>query len=254
MKKILTGFLLLFLIGTYIIADETVSSVQAEKVLSPLDQAQIFYNQRDQAGNIEKAIAEYKNILEVTPDSYDGLWKLARCYKWAGDHAAKKEQLKTFETGKRYAERAIKINPKAKEGYLWYGILLGRHAEEKGILDSLGSVGPVKDAMEKILAIDQSDGDAQHVLGVLYRKAPGWPLSCGDIKRAKEHALKAAGSERAAYPYVQIGLAEVYISIGDKVNARKVLQSVALMNLPEDYVPEGKADKELAVKLLKDIE
>ncbi len=215
-----------------------------------MEKANAFYDQRDQTGAIEKAIAYYKKALAQNPEDYESLWRLSRSYWWQGDHAPKSKKADIFEAGKSAAERAQKAAPDKTEGYYWFGVNLGRASEVRGIMNSLFSVDTLRKSQEKVLEIDPEDGFAHHVLGVLYRKAPGWPLACGDSKKSLHHAQKAVQyAPEDILP--RIGLAEILKVKGRKDEARKLLEEALLLPGPADKQPETKKDKKKAEELLE---
>jgi tetratricopeptide (TPR) repeat protein len=215
-----------------------------------LTQANAWYDQRENPEAVPKAMDLYQQILAQDPKNYEALWRLTRCYWWQGDHAPKDKQMALFDLGQQTGERALAAAPKEVDGHYWYGVCVGRAAEVRGVLNSLFAVDPIRKAMETVLTLDPKNGKAHHVLGVLYRKAPGWPLSCGDINKSLEHARLAidlAGNE--VLPHV--GLAETLLAKGEKAEAKKQLEEALALEGPADLQPETKKDKITAQELLK---
>lgn len=79
------------------------------------------------------------------------------------------------------------------EPLIWEGIVLGSLAQEKGGLGALPLLKQARSRFEQALQInDQAlEGSAYTGLGVLYYKAPGWPLSFGDKAQARALLTKA---------------------------------------------------------------
>ena len=79
------------------------------------------------------------------------------------------------------------------EPLIWEGIVLGSLAEQKGGLGALPLLKQARSRFEQALHInDQAlEGSAYTGLGVLYYKAPGWPLSFGDKAQARALLTKA---------------------------------------------------------------
>ena len=72
---------------------------------------------------------------------------------------------------------------------------------------------------------------ADRNLGVLYRDAPGWPLSIGSRAKARQHLLRAV-SLHPEYPENHLNLIEAYLqwnNHSDGVLAAKALEGI----LPE---------------------
>lgn len=229
-----------------------VSVAFAEDVAPLMKQADALFSSREVVSSAEGALNIYAQILAADPKNYEAAWKASQACKYLGDKYPNDQRLPVLERGEKFAKQAIEIDPDASEGHFWLGVSWGRIGEERGILNSLFLVGPIKDEMEKVLKIDPKHDGAHHVLGVLYRKAPGWPLSSGDINKAEEHALLAVeyGPNRTLN---HLGLAEVYIARDKNKEAKQELLTV--INLPPDpeRIPEGKDDMARAADLLKEV-
>jgi tetratricopeptide (TPR) repeat protein len=115
-------------------------------------------------------------------------WRLARATLNAAelDFLAQRltvdQVLKLYEEGEAYADKAIKLNPENPRGYFWKSANMGLWGQTKGILDSLFKAGPMNDNLRIALKYDPDFRDAFYVLGELYEKAPGWPLSFGNVE------------------------------------------------------------------------
>lgn len=242
-----------FLTICLIIFFALISTASADEINEIVLKADTYYGSREVCGSAETSVKLYEEGLEIDPYYYDTHWKLARVYKWLGDHAEEGEKIPLYEKGEKHAKDAIEVKEDGGEGHFYYGMLMGKIGEERGVLSSLFLVDPIKKEMEKCLEIEPGQGDAHIALSVLYRKAPGWPLSCGDTKKAKKHALKAIeyNPNRIRY-YLELGRA--YVSLGDYENARKVLEPAIDLPLEPQLIPEGKKDKKDAKKLLEEIE
>jgi len=113
-------------------------------------------------------------------------WRVARENIELGDAAEKEKKpkgdvLKIFEEGEGYANKAIEADPNSYEAYYWKSANTGRFGQVKGILNSLGKAGPMKDLLTKAITINPKHSDSYFVLGQLYRELPGGPISFGNI-------------------------------------------------------------------------
>ncbi|MEK7287542.1 MAG: tetratricopeptide repeat protein [Elusimicrobiota bacterium] len=226
-----------------------VTAVQTLSVPILLDEAQIAYNER---ANFEKgwqAVHFWQTALETDPANYEALWKLARAHRWLGDHSQDNEKLDIYSKGKDYAERAVRANPDGVWGHYWLGACLGKYGETKGVFKSLMLVGPIRDEMEKVLKLDSAHAGANYILGALYRKAPGRPLGIGNKKKSLQYAKKAVELDPASVRYA-VGLGEAYLAVGNRQEAKEVLEEVLKMPPNPEYIPESLDDKEIAQKLL----
>lgn len=243
MRKLIVLFCFIFLV---------LPPANGEETADLIKQADFLYSSREVVENCEKSIELYEKVMETDPENYEVCWKIVRAYKWLGDKYPQQERIKALEAGERYAKKAIEINPDGVDGHFWYGVSMGRIGEEKGILNSLFLVGPIKDEMEKILKLDPEHDGAHYVLSALYRKAPGWPLSCGDMDKSLKHALQAF-EYKPDRIINRTGLAEVYMNKGKNKEAREQLLIALELPFEEDRIPEGKDDKAKAEELLKKV-
>jgi len=217
---------------------------------SPLDKADVYYQDRENIESTAKTIKILKTSLIDNPLDNGSLWRLARTYKWLGDQASdKNDKISNYELGKFYAENAIIADEDNIEGHFYLGVLLGKIGETKGALNSLALAEPIRGEMELIIKYAPKHKGAHHVLGELYRRSPGWPLSIGDRKKALKEALLAVkyGPDDT---YTHLGLGKVYLDMNIRGNAINELEPVIEMPPHPDYIPEGRADKVEASALL----
>jgi tetratricopeptide (TPR) repeat protein len=91
------------------------------------------------------------------------------------------------------AQHVVEQFPGQVEPMIWEAIVLSSYAEYQ---NGLGALGKLKKARALLLAAQEKDTAALNatipmVLGVIHYKAPGWPLSFGDKRKAREY-LQAA--------------------------------------------------------------
>ncbi|MEW6517121.1 MAG: tetratricopeptide repeat protein [candidate division FCPU426 bacterium] len=215
-----------------------------------LAQANEWYDQRENPEAVPKAIDLYQQVLAQDPNNYQALWRLSRCCWWQGDHSPRNQQMALYDLGQQTGERARAAAPQEVDGHYWYGACVGRAAEVRGVLNSLFAIDPIRKAMETVLSLDPKHAHALYVLGVLYRKAPGWPLSCGDINKSLEYARQAADLAPNEV-LTQMGLAETLLAKGDKAEAKRILEMALTLEGPADLRPETKTDKKTVQELLK---
>lgn len=109
---------------------------------------------------------------------------------------AKEERRANLEALAEKASAVATLKPDRPDALIWEGIVLSSLAGEKQGLDKLSALGLIKRARERYetaIRIDAGalNGSGLNSLGVLYAKAPGWPLSFGDKTKAEENFLAA---------------------------------------------------------------
>jgi len=226
-------------------------SALAQAMGSLTSQGDELYTQRADLAKAKEALAKYLDALLAKEKEYDVYWRMARVEYWIGDHAAtKNEKVKSFGQGIYHAKKAVALEPGRPEGHYWLGVNYGSYGEAKGILSSLSYVSPIKEEMNKVLAIDPAyeDGGADQLLGRMYYELPG--IAGGSNKKSLEHLLKS----RELGPRVgltRIFLADTYLALGDVEKARAELEFVVAMEPDPRLIPETAQEKKQAEAKLK---
>jgi len=78
------------------------------------------------------------------------------------------------------------------EPLIWKAILLTSYADAISNLESLAKIQEARDLLLRAIEIDEKalDGFGYVMLGILYDRAPGWPLSIGDNDKARMYLEK----------------------------------------------------------------
>lgn len=98
-----------------------------------------------------------------------------------------------FEALESRAASVVSQYPGRAEPLVWEAIVQSSHAKFAGGLTALQLIKKARDHLLDAEKIDAKalDGSIYTSLGSLYAKAPGWPLSFGDRKKAKEYLEQA---------------------------------------------------------------
>lgn len=232
------------------VATPTSASLSAP-CADPLPKAEKHWERRCEIAEAEQAVTDYRTVPADSPHAYESCWRLARGYWWLADHRPSRRQA-YLEAGVQAAEKAIALCPDAIEGHYWLGACAGLLAADRNDLSSLALVDQSKKEMERVAEMDPENGLAQYTLGVLYRKAPGWPFSIGDKQKALDYAREAVRC-RPDVVLTHIGLAEVLLDLNRKQEAREILEHALQMPGPPGQLPETKDQKTYARRLLSEI-
>ena len=142
-------------------------------------------------------------------------WRLARAWLNLGDQAedkgAKGEALLAFfAKGEELAQKGIDADPGNHLVYYWKSATSGRWGQVKGILNALFKAKPMRDLLQKALALRPDHADSYYVLGQLYEQVPAgvsfgdkdWAVSLGrkaaDLRAAQ---VRAGEEEELVYDY-----------------------------------------------------
>ena len=184
--------------------------------------------------NLETARDELFAIVEKDSECDWAYGLLAEINYWLGEYSEDAEdKLAFFEEGVSCGKSGIEINADSLESNFWLAVNSGSYGQEKGIMQSLAMISPIKAAAEKALELDGTYfyGGPWRVLGRLYTKAPGFPFSIGSTKKAIEHLEKAINLGPKFF-LNRLFLAEAYISNCDKTQAREHLEWI--LNTPSN--------------------
>jgi tetratricopeptide (TPR) repeat protein len=123
-------------------------------------------------------------------------WRLARAWLNIGDQAEERGTggealLAYYERAQQLAQKAIDADPANHLGYYWLSATIGRWGQVKGILNALSKAKPIRDLLQQALQLEPEHADSYYVLGQLYERLPGFPLSFGDKDYAVSLGRKA---------------------------------------------------------------
>lgn len=123
----------------------------------------------------------------------DDLTALQHAWARANYVVSEKEREAAFEPVATQAEMAVARSPGRAEPLVWQAIVLSSYAKAQGGLGALDKIKRARDLLLKAEKMDPQvlDGSVYTSLGSLYAKAPGWPLSFGDKKKAKAYLEQA---------------------------------------------------------------
>ena len=204
--------------------------------------------------NMETAHEELVELIEEDENCGWAYGLLAEIYYWMGETADAEDKLFYYEKGVEYGEEGVEAEKDSLEANFWLAVNYGSYGNEKGIMKSLSLVSPIKNLAEKVIELDESYfyGGAWRVLGRLYNKAPGFPISIGDNKKALECLEKALEFGPKFY-LNHLFIAELYISTRKKDEAREHLEWILEAELNENHEREDENYKRDAEKLLKEL-
>jgi tetratricopeptide (TPR) repeat protein len=152
-----------------------------QDILDKVDQLHKAEKYEQTKTSIESSMAE-----AASPEQKAELfWRAARAWLNLGDEAEDsgtegEALLAFFERGEAEAEKAIQADPDNHLGYYWKSANIGRWGQVKGILNSLFKAKPMRDLLQRAVAVQPEHADSYYVLGQLYEQVPGFPVSFGD--------------------------------------------------------------------------
>jgi hypothetical protein len=154
------------------------------------------------------------------PTNVIAAWQFSRtCFDRAFSTESKSMRAAFAEEGIAAARAATRSDPKSAAAWYYLALNVGQLASTK----TLGALSLVADMETHLLQARTLDktfdhGGPDRTLGLLYRDAPGWPLSVGSRKKARKH-LEAAVAIAPDYFENRLNLLESFIEWREKTEA-----------------------------------
>jgi len=222
-----------------------------DKAAAPelIAQADKLYGERANLQRTREGIVLLTRALAADSGSYDAAWRLARLNYFLGAHTSDKtERNKAYDKGVEAARRAVKLEERKPEGHFWLGANLGGQAQQSA-LSGMTSIDEIRSEMQKVIELDEGfqGGSAYMALGQVDLEAP--KFLGGDSKRAVEVLEKNLrfGETNVLY---RLRLAQAYLAVNRKEDARKELNTILNLTPSPDYLPEYNDAVSEARKLL----
>ncbi|MDE3100547.1 MAG: hypothetical protein KGJ88_13845 [Verrucomicrobiota bacterium] len=176
----------------------------------------------------ERARAELQRAgrqFQSHPENSSNAWLFARaCFDLAGFATNKTERAAVAQEGIDACRAFLARDSHSAPAHYYLGLDLGQLARTKR-LGALRLVREMEGQFKTAFALDGSfdfAGPARS-LGLLYRDAPGWPLSIGSRRKARQW-LEIAATLAPDYPGNLLNLVESFLKWSDRGDARKELE------------------------------
>lgn len=191
-------------------------------------------------GQLASAATLVDQALTAGPRDYEVLWRASRLRLLQGDAQPEKSkaQDRFYREALTLAERAIKANPNAPDGYLRRAAANGKVALFAGVLDAADYVIQAREDADKVLAMRGTpaltQASAHYILGRTHLKLSETPrplrmplgLGFGNAAEALTQ-LRRATELRPGFVMFQLDLARALIANDRGPDARAVLQQLA---------------------------
>ncbi len=190
-------------------------------------------------GQLAPAVTLVDQALAAMPRDFEVLWRTSRVRLLQGDAAPEKSkaQDQLYRDALALAERAIKANGSAPDGYVRRAAANGKVALFAGILEAADYVQQTKEDTEKVIAMRNAPplmlATASYILGRTHLKLTETPrplrmplgLGFGNTADALTY-LKRATELRPGFVMFQLEYARVLIATDRGPEARTVLQQL----------------------------
>ncbi|MDD5543243.1 MAG: TRAP transporter TatT component family protein [Acidobacteriia bacterium] len=215
-----------------------------------ITQADKLYAERADLTKVKNAIGLMSDLLRNDPKNFEAAKRLGEYYYFLGKRVPEDQRLDVFQHGMDVSRKAIEIDPNKADGYFWLATNEGMYAETKGIMKSLSMRKEVRANFEKANQIDEKcyGGGPLRGLGRWDYRVPG--LFGGDKKRSVQELEKSLQID-PGNSLTKLYLADSYMEVGRKEDARKQWQEVLTMTPNPRWSVEHKEDMEVARAMLK---
>jgi tetratricopeptide (TPR) repeat protein len=209
-----------------------------------------LYADREKLSSAIEAASIWEARLARNSRDFESAWKLAKACYWLGGHVAENDRRQQFERGMDAAMKAIDLQPNRPEGHFWLAADMGAMAEGFGLRAGIKYRAPIRKELETVLMIDAGfqQGSADRALGRWYLRVPR--LFGGSKDKSVEY-LKKSLSYAPESSATHFFLAETYLEMDKRDDARRELQAVLAAPLHPEWTPEDKEFKDKAAALLK---
>ena len=168
--------------------------------------------------------------FQADTNSVPATWALGQACFWRGEFSANDEERKALANEGIAVCRALTIHaPTVPEGHYYLAMNLGQLARTKW-LEALGIVKDLERGLKLASGMNPRLDHAgpDRCLGLLYRDAPGWPVSVGSKSKARAHLLRAV--ELAPdFPENHLVLVETWVMWKDKKTLQRDIDTLAAL-------------------------
>jgi tetratricopeptide (TPR) repeat protein len=229
---------------------ESEKRVDAAATADLIKQADELYRRREDLAKLREAIAVLKRARSAETENFEINWRLAQANYFLGKHSGEeKESDKAFADGINFARAAVRLNPNKPEGHFWLGACLGGEAEKSPFTKGIMSMGEIRQAMRKVIEI-QPEYEGASAFDALAQLELKGGFAGGKAEKALEYLEKGLAVDKTN-PYANLHLAEAFLALDRKPEAKKQIDVLLKMKPNPDYEPEYNDAVRQAKKLLE---
>ena len=175
------------------------------------------------------AYAVHRTAWVQAPTNSVGAWRFARAaFDWSQFATNRSSRAAIAEQGIMACRQALSMATSAPVHY-YLALNLGRLAETRG-LSALDLIHQMEQELLLSKSLDETfdHAGADRTLGLLYRDAPGWPISIGSKRKSREW-LDRAAALAPEFPENQLNLAETHLQWRQMEETGKALARLAVL-------------------------
>jgi hypothetical protein len=184
------------------------------------------------AARAEKAFRLAQIQLASATNDNSAAWRFARaCFDWADFATNDTQRAAIANLGIADCRELLARETNSAPGHYYLAMNYGQLARaEAPSLTAYRLVRQIEREFEAAADLDRSfdHAGAPRGLGLLYRDAPGWPVSIGNRRKAREN-LELAAKIAPDYPENRLTLAESFLQWHETGNAKSELAALDLL-------------------------
>jgi hypothetical protein len=166
------------------------------------------------AARAEQAFDRAQSEFNAHSDSATNAWQLGRVtYDWAEFATNAQQRADVAQVGIAACRQLLAREPKCAQAHYYLAMDYGELAEaEDPSMAAYKLIREIEHEFKTAADLDEKLDYAGPLrcLGLLYRDAPGWPVSIGSKRKAREYLDRAAAAA-PDYPENQLNLVETHI-------------------------------------------
>jgi tetratricopeptide (TPR) repeat protein len=175
------------------------------------------------AARAGQAFERQQREYTAHPDVATNAWQLGRvAYDWADFATNDQQRADVAQVGIAACKQLLARDPNSAPAHYYLGMNYGQLAKaEAPSMAAYKLIREIEREMKSAADLDEhfDFGGPLRNLGRLYRDAPGWPISIGSKRKARDYLDRAAATA-PNYPGNQLNLVESHILWRDADDAR----------------------------------
>lgn len=222
--------------------------VEPVAVVELVAQADAAFKGRAETAKLREGLQLLRRARVADSHNFDVAWKIAQFDYFLAERLTEGEARdKALKEGINAGKAAIKLKPNAPEGYFWTGANLGVQAQSD-VISGATNISEVRENMRKVIEIEPGYYRATAFVALAEIELKTRGMLGGDAQKAVE-LLEQALSIEKQNSLIYLSLAEAYLALKRKPEARKMLDEVAKMPRNDEFAPERRVIEEKAKKL-----
>lgn len=255
MSKLIISLLLAVSISFFVscsehtLAESENKQKDAVPVAELVRESDTLFSQRTDISKLKSAVQTLARARNADQRDFEVEWRFAKFNYFLGKQITdEKEADKVLKDGYTAGLIASRIEPNKPEGYFWAGANLGEQAKRSPVTVGLKSKDEIRQLMNKVIEI-QPNYQGASAFDALAQLELATSLFGGKAEKAVEYLEKALQYEKEN-SYIRLHLAEAYLAVQKKSEAKRELEFILKMKPNPEYQVEYQEVLEKAKKML----